>query len=103
MPGGAGYTAAMRRFPLSRLPLVLSLALLLAACGNKGPLVLPTPADEIEEIDEVEEVDELEDVETDDGDRTEAVEEVIEETTEVPVEDGDPVEVPPPPADPGNG
>lgn len=93
----------MRRFPLSRLPLVLSLALLLAACGNKGPLVLPTPADEVEEIDEVEDVDVIEDVETDDGERTEAVEEVIEQTTEDPLGEGDPVEVPPPPADPGNG
>lgn len=98
----------MRRFPLSRLPLVLSLALLLAACGNKGPLVLPTPADEVEEIDEVEDVEDvedvdvIEDVETDDGERTEAVEEVIEQTTEDPLHDGDPVEVPPP-ADPGNG
>ena len=96
----------MRRFPLSRLPLVLSLALLLAACGNKGPLVLPTPADEVEEIDEVDEaedVDVIEDVETDDGERTEAVEEVIEQTTEDPLGEGDPVEVPPPSADPGNG
>ena len=92
----------MRRFPLSRLPLVLSLALLLAACGNKGPLVLPTPADEVEEIDEVEDVDVIEDVETDDDERAEAVEEVIEQTTEDPLHDGDPVEVPPP-ADPGNG
>ena len=89
----------MRRFPLSRLPLVLSLALLLAACGNKGPLVLPTPADQVEEVEEIEEV---EDVQTGDGERTEAVEEVIEQTTEDPLHDGDPVEVPPP-ADPGNG
>ena len=89
----------MRRFPLSRLPLVLSLALLLAACGNKGPLVLPTPADQVEEVEEIEEV---EDVQTGDGERTEAVEEVIEQTTGEPVDDGDPVEVPPP-ADPGNG
>ena len=38
-PARAGYTLAMRRL-LSPLSLAL-LALSLAACGNKGPLVLP--------------------------------------------------------------
>lgn len=45
-PARAGYTLAMRRL-LSPLSLAL-LALSLAACGNKGPLVLPPPPDEAE-------------------------------------------------------
>ena len=40
-PVRAGYTLAMRKF-LLLISLALS-ALLLAACGNKGPLVLPSP------------------------------------------------------------
>ena len=75
VPGRAGYTLAMRRF-LSLLSLVL-LALVLAACGNKGPLVLPSP-DESEVVpaddvapDPAESADEAaDDVPTDDADAT---------------------------------
>lgn len=39
MTRGRGYTAAMTK----RLVLLLFVSCLLAACGNKGPLVLPEP------------------------------------------------------------
>ena len=73
-PARAGYTLAMRRF-LSPFSLAL-LALSLAACGNKGPLVLPSPPDETEIVpdagiapDPAESADEAADgVPTDDAD-----------------------------------
>lgn len=44
--GANGYTAAMDRptsLPKIAFPAALVATLLLAACGNKGPLVLPPP------------------------------------------------------------
>jgi predicted small lipoprotein YifL len=47
MPAGGakGYTAGMDRptSPKIAIPAALAAALLLSACGNKGPLVLPPP------------------------------------------------------------
>jgi len=88
----------MRRFPLSHAPLALLLVLTLAACGNKGPLVRAVDPDAIEPVEEVEDVEEVEVEEEVDIDVDAA-----DEAAEDPVEDGEPVEVPPPPADPGNG
>ena len=82
VPVRAGYTLAMRRL-LSLLSLAL-LALSLAACGNKGPLVLPSP-DETEVV-------------PDDGITPDPAESADEAADDVPTDDtgdeGDP-ETPP--------
>src|SRR5690606_40836359 len=47
-----GYTAPMNaRNPLLLAALVVSLPLVIAGCGNKGPLVMP---DEVESVDALE-------------------------------------------------
>ena len=91
----------MRRFPILLAPLaLLSLALTLAACGNKGPLVRASEAAAMEE--EAAEL-EADDAATVDDDAGEAP--LAEALPEDPVEDADadPAVVPPPPADPGHG
>ena len=83
-PTRAGYTLAMRRLlsPLSLALLVLSLA----ACGNKGPLVLPSPPDETEIV-------------PDDGIAPDPAESADEATDQVPVDDAsDEVDPETPPA-----
>lgn len=40
---GNGYTFPMKRHTLRTLVVLLCSSLLLAACGNKGPLVKPEP------------------------------------------------------------
>ncbi len=77
VPARAGYTLAMRRllFLLSLAPLALSLA----ACGNKGPLVLPSPPDEAEIVPD------------DDGVAPDPAESADEAFDDVPTDgDGDP-------------
>ena len=87
VPARAGYTLAMRRI-LSPLSLAL-LALSLAACGNKGPLVLPSPPDEAEIV-------------PDDGIAPDPAESADEAADDVPTDDtgseGDPETETPPPA-----
>lgn len=74
-----GYTARMNTTPRIAL-LALFAVLALAACGNKGPLVLPDEDASEEVSDEaVEEADATDDV----GDEAEA-------ETETPVDDADP-------------
>lgn len=86
-PACAGYTLAMRRL-LSPLSLAL-LALSLAACGNKGPLVLPSPPAEAEIV-------------PDDGIAPDPAESADEAADDVPTDDtgseGDPETETPPPA-----
>ena len=55
LPRGPGYTAAMRRSSMLLAPMALLFALLLAACGNKGPLVY-APAPDDEDVEAVEDV-----------------------------------------------
>jgi predicted small lipoprotein YifL len=83
----AGYTAPMNAG--SALTLAIALALLLAACGNKGSLVLPSPAyDRAPPADALPVMD----------DATEAgePEQILPPDAEDPPAD-------PPPADDGNG
>lgn len=91
----------MRRFSIFLAPLALLFALSLAACGNKGPLVRASDAEQMEEAEVEEDVDVDGDVADDDAADDDAA---VDEVDADPVEGAeDPVEVPPPPADPGNG
>ena len=78
----------MSRSPIITLLALLLAASLLAACGNKGPLVRPSPED-------------AEDVSLDEP-ATDAESSADEAADEVPVDDADDAETPPPP-DAGNG
>ena len=56
----------MRRFSIFLAPLALLFALNLAACGNKGPLVRASDAEQMEEAEVEEDVDVDGDVADDD-------------------------------------
>lgn len=92
----------MRRFPTLLAPLaLLSLALTLAACGNKGPLIRASEAAAMDEAAELERDADAATLEDDAGEEPPA-----ETPPEDPVEDdadATGAEVPPPPADPGHG
>ena len=97
----------MRRSFLYLAPLALLLALGLAACGNKGPLVYATPVQDIDDgegIDDGDEADEADEAgETSTGEAADPDDTDVEDGVPAePLGDTDPTGAAPP-LDPGHG